>query len=402
MTTARHPIDYPLFLTIFALVIFGLVMISSVSVFESYNLTKSLSIKDPTHYPEPTNSFYLLRSLWHTLFAMAAWLVSMFIPLKFWKKSAPLLFFGGVVLLLLLFTRLGVTLNGATGWLDIPGVPSIQPVEIAKLGLVLYLARWLEFRKTEVKSLENGLIPYVAILGIIVFLLGLQPDFGGILIVVPIAVAMYYVAGAKTSHLLTGFVVAAVFLVIVVSFVPYVNSRFHTFLDPSVDPTNRNAGWQIQQALIAVGSGGLFGQGFGRSVQKFGYLPEVQGDTIFAATAEEMGFFRIMVLLAAYAFIAYRGMMIAKGVQDRFASLVATGITTWFIWQTLVNIAVNLKIFPLTGITMPFLSYGGSSLMSLLIAAGILLNISRNVVTRETVVHRRRIGGAYTPQSRAY
>lgn len=388
-------IDYPLFIVIFALVIFGLVMISSVSVFESYNITKDLAQRFPDQYPNPSNDFYLLRSLGHVAIALPLWFIAMRIPMSFWKKAAPYIFFVSIGMLLILFTPLGVKYKGATGWLDIPLLPSVQPVEIAKIGIILYFARWLEKRKEELKTLENGFFPFLLILGIIVLLLMLQPDFGSVLVIVPIAVVMYYIAGARLLHLVSGFLIALLFASIVVTTVPYVRSRFNVFLDPAVDPKSRNVGWQIQQALIAIGSGGVFGNGFGKSVQKFGYLPEVQGDTIFSATAEELGFLRLLLLLAAYVFIAYRGYLIASNAPNRFESLVAVGITSWFVWQSLVNIAVNIQLMPLTGITLPFISYGGSSLNALLVAAGILLQISKHAKTGENIIRRRGIRGAY-------
>lgn len=394
MKSENSSIDYPLFLAIFALVIFGLVMISSVSVFESHNLTKELADKFPEQYGGPSNDFYLIRSLQHVALALPLWFIIMKIPYLFWKKAAPFLFFMGIVLLLLLFTSLGVTYKGATGWLNISFLPSIQPVELVKIGVILYFARWLEHRKQELQTLENGFIPFLTILGSVILLLALQPDFGAIMIITPIAVAMYYVAGANIKHLVGGFLVALVFFSLVIATVPHVNKRFNFFVNPDVDPEKRNIGWQIEQSLIAIGSGGWFGRGFGKSVQKFGYLPEVQGDTIFAAISEELGFVRISILLGLYILIAYRGYRIAYYAPDRFSSLVATGITTWFVWQTVLNIFVNIKLFPFTGITLPFVSYGGSSLSALMIGAGILLHISRYAKTK-TVVRRRGIWGPY-------
>ena len=156
----------------------------------------------------------------------------------------------------------------------------------------------------------------------------------------------------------------------------------------------------IKQALIAIGNGGFFGVGFGKSVQKFGYLPEVQGDTIFAAAAEELGFIRIVILVICYAVIAWRGYHIARRAPDRFSMLVAAGITSWITFQAIVNMGVNLAILPLTGLTLPFVSYGGSSLITTLIGVGILLNISRYAEPETHSVYRRRIGRAYYPQPR--
>jgi cell division protein FtsW len=170
------------------------------------------------------------------------------------------------------------------------------------------------------------------------------------------------------------------------------------FLNQSIDPLNIS--FQIKQALIAVGSGGLFGVGFGKSIQKFGYLPEVQGDTIFAAAAEELGFVRILFLVLAYLFIAYKGFGIAKRAPDRFSMLVAVGITGWFVFQAFINIGVNIALLPLTGLTLPFVSYGGSSLIANMMGAGILLNISRYAQEKTHTSYRRRVGGAHYAQPR--
>ena len=380
-------------MVVLALVVWGLVMISSVSVFESYEITKKIADATSTPLDGPYNNFYLLRHLLHVLIVIPVWLISMKIPLSFWKKHAQTLFVVSFILLLVLFTPLGVKYKGATGWINVPFLPSIQPAEIMKIGIILYLARWLEVRKKEVQTIENGLIPFGLIVGAVVFLLGLQPDYGSVLIILPVAIAMFFVSGGRIKHLATMFGAGSILATIVVMTVPYINNRFHVFLNPDIDPASRNVGWQIQQALIAIGSGGWFGLGVGKSIQKFGYLPEVQGDTIFSAMAEELGFIRIFLVIGAYLFIAYRGFKIADKTEDRYYKLVATGITTWIVWQAFVNILVNVKLFPLTGITLPFISYGGSSLTTLLIAVGILINISRYTHDEPGIVRRRGLWG---------
>ena len=168
----------------------------------------------------------------------------------------------------------------------------------------------------------------------------------------------------------------------------YIRVRMLAFLDPSIDP--QGAGYQIKQALITIGSGEWWGVGFGKSVQKFGYLPEVQGDTIFSVAAEELGFIRIVMILGLYLFIAYRGYRIAMNAPDRFSMLLATGITSWIFFQSMVNIGVNMAVLPLTGVTLPFISYGGSSLLTTTFAAGVLLNISRYAKTDLLSRARRR------------
>jgi cell division protein FtsW len=231
-----------------------------------------------------------------------------------------------------------------------------------------------------------------------VVLLAMQPDFGSVLVIAVIAASMFFAAGGSPVHIMGGALMAAAMAYPIIMSKEYIRNRFLTFLNPELDPLK--IGFQIKQALIAIGSGGLFGVGFGKSIQKFGYLPEVQGDTIFAAAAEELGFIRICFLVAAYIFIAYRGYRIAGNAQDRFSMLIATGITSWFAFQAIINMGVNLAILPLTGLTLPFISYGGSSLMVTMLAAGILLNISRYAETGANFANRRRIRRTYHPQPR--
>ncbi|MBI2117447.1 FtsW/RodA/SpoVE family cell cycle protein [Candidatus Peregrinibacteria bacterium] len=191
-----------------------------------------------------------------------------------------------------------------------------------------------------------------------------------------IAGVLFFIAGGNVLHLFLGGGLAGVFGLPFILHEEYIRNRFRVFLFPDSPTMGETIGFQIQQALIAIGSGGMFGLGYGKSIQKFGYLPEVQADMIFSAMAEELGFFRLLIIFILYALFVWRGLRIARFAPDRFGFLVATGITTWIASQTLLNIAVNLSLFPLTGLTLPFISYGGSSLVTSLAAVGILLNIS--------------------------
>jgi cell division protein FtsW len=207
-------------------------------------------------------------------------------------------------------------------------------------------------------------------------LVAVQPDLGSFLVLSMIACIMFFIAGGNLFHLLLGGGLAGLFGLPLILSQGYIRDRFSAFLSPD-DPTiSETIGFQIKQALIAIGSGGLFGVGYGKSIQKFGYLPEVQADMIFSAMAEELGFFRLLIILAMYSLLIIRGYKIAREAPDRFGFLVATGITTWIAFQTILNMAVNLSLFPLTGLTLPFISSGGSSLLSILMGVGVLLNIS--------------------------
>jgi len=393
----KASIDVPLAITVFSLLIFGIVMISSASVYESYQITSKLA--DQGILEETSNSFYLWRHFWRAVVGIGVWAFAIYFPLKYWKKVAMPMFFITIFLLVLLFLpSIGERLGGAQSWINIPYLPSIQPAEIAKLGLIFYLAVWMEKRQELVRSFQYGFLPFTVLLSVIVILLAIQPDFGSVLVVVMIAASMFLVAGGSLLHIGLGAFFSGVLALPIILFADHVRQRFMTFINPDLDPLG--AGYQIKQALIAVGNGGLFGVGFGKSIQKFGYLPEVQSDTIFAAAAEELGFVRIIFLITAYAVIAHRGYKIAGNAKDRFSMLVAVGITTWFTFQAIINIGVVLAIMPNTGITLPFISYGGTSLVLNMLAAGILLNISRYAQEGTHFASRRRIRRTHYSQPR--
>jgi cell division protein FtsW len=277
----------------------------------------------------------------------------------------------------------------ARSWLVLAGF-SIQPSEILKLTLVFYLAVWLQKREQLIATFKEGFVPFVTLLVLSTFIVAIQPDLGSFLVLSCIAVTMFFIAGGNIVHLFSGGALAALLGLPMILQEEYVRNRFKAFLSFS-DPTlSETIGFQIKQALIAIGSGGLFGVGYGKSVQKFGYLPEVQGDMIFSAMGEELGFLRLLIVIGMYAVFVIRGYKIAREAPDRFGFLVATGITTWVACQSLINISVNLSLFPLTGLTLPFISYGGSSLLTLMIGVGILPNISAHSTEQSLAVRRPR------------
>ncbi len=382
----KRQFDTVLAIVIFCLVLFGVVMISSVSVYESYQLTSNMTARGLLD--DPINSFYLWRHVWRAALSIPLAILLIYLPLKIWKSSALFIFVASLLLLIALFLPgIGANYGTSTSWINVSFLPSVQPAEFVKLALILYLAVWMEKRQELVQSFQYGFIPFTILLSSVVVLLALQPDFGSVLVIVLIAVSMFFAAGGNLFHIITGALMAAFMAYPIIMSKEYIRNRFMVFLDPSLDPLNIS--FQIKQALIAVGSGGLFGVGFGRSIQKFGYLPEVQGDTIFAASAEELGFIRIAFLVIAYLVIAYRGYRIANHAPNRFAMLVAVGITSWFAFQAIINIGVNLALLPLTGLTLPFVSYGGSSLIANMMGAGVLLNISRYAEQTNTASRRR-------------
>jgi cell division protein FtsW len=284
----------------------------------------------------------------------------------------------------------------------------LQPAEFAKIGLIIYLARWLENKGKDLQDFEKGFIPFCVITGIIIGPLLVQPDFGSAMVFTLIVVGMYFLAGAKVKHLLIGFLAAMMVLTVAVSTKDYLRHRLFSYLNPSdqnclvsESGVARDYCWQTQQANIAVASGGLFGRGLTKGVQKSYWLPQSADDFIFAASAEELGFFRSMLVVLAFSVIGYRGLLIAKNAPDRFSMYLATGLTLWIAGQAYINIGVNIGVLPVTGLTLPFISYGGSSILATLIGTGMLLNISRYTnINYASYFNRGRDSGARNAQHR--
>lgn len=395
MFQKKHSIDWFLVISIALVLVFGLIMINSVSVYD-YLLT----LNDPREYDV---NYFAVRQMVLVGVAVAVFVGVCQINYRFWRKASLPMYLLAIVLLLMLFHPMfGRTLNGATGWLYIGSLPSIQPIEFAKLALILYLARWLEPKVNELKEIDTGFFPFMIILGAIAIPVFFQPDFGGLLVLVPVCFIMYFIAGGGMKHMLWLFLSGVMIFVLAFATLPHVQNRVHDFLDSSIDPSKKNVGWQVQQSLIAVGSGGFMGRGINKSIQKWGYLPEVQNDMIFAAIGEETGFRGSVALVLVYLFMAWRGFIISQNAPDKFAKYAAAGISFWIVWQAFVNIGVVIKIIPLTGITLPFISAGGSSMVTLLTAMGILVNISAyTTVSHDYFISRRRVGRPHSAQHRA-
>ncbi len=379
------------------LTLFGLAMIASVSVFESYQITTRLVNQGLR--AEPSNSFYLLRSFVHVIIALSAMTFTMIVPYRVWERLALPLFGLSLLLLLTVFIPgLGADYGTANSWIRL-GPISMQPSEFLKLTLIFYMAVWLQKREQLVGTWKEGFVPFASLLLLSTVLVALQPDLGSFLVLCSIAAVMFFVAGGNIFHVILGGGIALIMGLPMILEKAYIRNRFRAFFSPDDPSISETIGFQIKQALIAIGSGGAFGVGYGKSIQKFGYLPEVQSDTIFAAMAEELGFLRLLIILGMFGILIWRGFEIGREAPDRFGFLVATGITTWIAFQTLLNIAVNLSLFPLTGITLPLISYGGSSLLANLMAIGILLNISSHS-TQEASRSRRSAGSRKSARRR--
>ncbi|MCA9356689.1 cell division protein FtsW [Candidatus Nomurabacteria bacterium] len=292
-----------------------------------------------------------------------------------WRKYAFYLFFVSLFLTLAVFIPgIGMSHAGATRWLDI-GITTIQPSEFLKIGFVVYLATWLSGVHNKIESFKYGLLPFMGIVGAVGFVMLLQPDTDTFMIMGFAGMAMYMTAGAKWRDLALIMLGAIIMLAVVAFARPYIMDRLTTFMHPEADPLG--SGYQIQQSLIAVGSGGISGRGFGQSIQKFEYLPEPIGDSIFAVYAEEFGFIGTMMLIISLVFLTLRGYKTATQSNDIFGTLLVIGFMTIIIAQSFLNIAAMVALAPLSGLPLPFISHGGTSLMATLASLGIVLNVSK-------------------------
>jgi cell division protein FtsW len=372
--------DYILSIAVFALVVFGLIMISSASIVKSYEVTNGA-----------TNNLYLYRQLIALGIGVLAWIFIQRIDYHLYKKYSLWFLIGALILLALVFVP-GIGKNfGANRWIGF-GSLIFQPSELAKLFLIIFLASWLSTRSTSrgylgqansrqrseriAKSFVKGFLPFLLIMGVVGALLMKEPDLGTTVVIFVVALTIFFVAGANSWHLAALIPVFLASIWVLIKSAPYRMARLIAFLNPAKDV--QGIGYHINQAIIAIGSGGWWGLGFGNSKQKFNYLPQASSDSIFAIICEELGFIRALLVIAVYILIAVRGYSIAKRVPDDFGRLLTVGITTWFIFQAVVNLAAMMGLLPLTGVPLPFVSYGGSSLVISLIGVGILLNISKH------------------------
>ena len=369
-------IDRPLFYSIIWLSIFWLIMIWSVSIYESYLLTSKLVWTGLID--EISNSFYLKRAFFNLLIALPVFLIWIAVPYKFWRKMAMPIFFGSLILLIILFIPwLTNDYWSARSWLNIPWLPSIQPSEIMKLWLILYFTLWIESKTNKIATLKEWFFPFAFLIWMIILLIWLQPDFWAVLVISFIAWAMFFVWWWNLWHIFWAWIIWILAAMPIIMTHEYIYKRFLAFWDPQFDIWW--SWYQILQALMTIWSWWFWWVWFWQSVQKFWYLPEVQWDTIFAIISEELWFVRVVIFVFVFLFIWWRGLMIANKAKDKFWMLLAVWITSWIVFQAFINISVNLAIMPLTWITLPFVSNGGSSLIMMSLAAGILLAVSREV-----------------------
>jgi cell division protein FtsW len=287
----------------------------------------------------------------------------------------PMYVFSIILTLLVFVPHVGLTLNGARRWINL-GFTTFQPGEFLKITVLLMLASYLAHAKDKIQDIRSGLIPFCIIVGIPCGLLLLEPNTSTMLIIAASAACLYFLAGAPWRDfgiMLAGVLVLLTALVIVR---PYLKDRIMTFIHPSHNA--QTSGYHIQQSLIAIGSGGWGGRGFGQSVQKFNYLPEAESDSVFAVYGEEFGFIGAVLLVLLFVAFAMRGLMIASEASTMFGSLAATGLTLLITFSAFLNIGALLGILPLTGLPLPFISHGGTALMAALASVGIILNVAAN------------------------
>jgi len=306
------------------------------------------------------------------------------------KKIAPIalgitIFF----LVLVVIPGIGVSFGGARRWINVFGLFNFQPSELIKISFLVYLASWLSAKKDDIKKNKDIFITFIFLLGAVFMLLLMEPDLGTLSIIIAFSFVMYFVAGGKLSHIGIFLGIMAIGLMLMILIEPYRFDRFSVFLHPELDP--KGIGYHVNQAMMAVGSGGILGLGYGHSRQKYNFLPEVTSDSIFAIMAEELGLIVVVGILFLFLNFLLRGINIARYAHDDFGKLLGAGIVAWIGYQTLAHIGANIALVPLTGVPMPFFSYGGTALASLFAAIGIMVNISKN--SRGQANSRRKSNG---------
>jgi cell division protein FtsW len=356
--------DYLLIIAVAALLIAGLMMVYSATFALGYQL-----------YGQPTY-FFIRQLLWMGLGLLAMIIIAR-IEYHVWRRwSIPLM--AGALLLLGLVLAVGSDRFGGQRWL-LNG--SIQPGEIAKLAVIVYIADWLSSKGERIRQVTYGLVPFAILLGFVTGLIMLQPDFSTAVLIATTAIAMFFIAGGDVWQMIASGILGGTTFAVLITRSEYRLARVISFINPTGDHLGGN--YQVRQILIALGSGGITGLGLGDSRQKFGYIPASHTDGIFAILGEELGLIGCLVVIGLFAFLAYRGFRVALASPDAFGTVLAAGLTCSLIFQALINIAVVTALAPVTGVPLPFISFGGSSLVVSMMAIGLLLAISRGTLPKE-------------------
>lgn len=359
----KSSIDKIFFGIVIALVVIGVVMFTSASL-------GILARNESKFYGVIFNQF---------VFGLCGGFVALYfglrIPYKFWREYSLPLFVLSIILTGLVFVpHIGSAHGGARRWINILGI-SFQPVEFLKIGFIIYFSAWLSWAKGRIRDIRFSILPLTVLLGVIAIVLLKQPDTKSLILITISALVMLFVSGTPWKYILGMLGVSVIAFIILAFFKPYLMERITTFIHPSHDSSGSS--YQLQQSLIAVGSGGVFGRGLGQSIQKFNYLPEPQGDSIFAVVGEELGFVGSIILICIFIAFTLRGYKIAYHAPDSFSKLFIIGTITMITAQSFMNIASIIGVFPLTGVPLVFISHGGTALLLSLGTMGIILNISR-------------------------
>ena len=384
-----HRVDFVIALVVSVLLAIGLVMMYSISPILSHKLVGSAD-----------RNYYFLNQIKYVGLGVVVWVVATAIPYTKWRDWAPkLLVLATIGVAALLVPGLAQSSHGATRWLQL-GPISVQPAEVLKIALILYLAVWFERRGNETKTFWDGVVPFSIMVGAACFVIVvLQRDMGTMAVLAFATLGMFYAAGMRLRHL--GIVLGAGLVAgwAAIALFPHRVERFATFIDPRCNDATYalDQSLHICQALLGVGSGGIFGLGLGHSIQVCGYLPEAANDSIFSIIAEEFGMIGSFAIIGLFGLLVYRGLQVARSAPDTFGRLAATGISLWMLFQAVINIGAMLALMPLTGIPLPFISYGGTSLIISLLGMGILLNISKYSIREVSDASSRERRGVSRP-----
>lgn len=365
-TFSSHP-DYFFIVLIFLLVVFGFVMLMSASS----DLARERF----------GDSYYYIKhqAIYGLTFGIIGFFLGYKIPLRIWKKYAVPLFIANIVLLLSVFTPLGISAGGANRWISLFGY-SLQPGEFVKLTFLLYLSAWLAKNNTRGRNVAGGFAPFLFLSGGIALLLLLQPATSTAAVLFMSALVTYFVSGARFRFIIAAVLIALIsFTSLVVATRDYRLDRIRSFLNRNTDELGKN--FHINQSLLAIGSGKLTGVGFGKSIEKIRSLPEPIGDSIFAIIAQELGFIGAIVTILLFFMFVLKGFIIAKLTNDSFSQLLVIGSVFLIGFQAFVNIGAVSGVIPLTGIPLPFISFGGSALTVFLTMGGLIANVSKQRVT---------------------
>lgn len=355
------------------LILVAALALTAVGLLAVYSASFAIGLSD---YHNP--NYFIVKQIVATVIGLVLMAVFANIDYRLLQRFSPLIMLVSLLsLLVVLIPHVGVNSNGANRWIALGPLPPLEPSEFAKLAMIIYIAAWLSAKGEQIQKFELGLVPFVMMVGLVGGLILLEPDMGTALVITLTTATMFFVAGASLRHVVTLTLAGLLGGTLLIAVVGYRSSRLLVFLNPERDPAG--AGFHIIQLLIALGSGGLGGLGLGASRQKFFYVPGAHTDGIFAIIGEEAGLIGGVLVIALFAFLVYRGFRAAFHAQDQFASLLAIGITCWIGYEAVVNIGGITRSMPMTGIPLPFVSYGGSALMMILAATGVLLSVTRRL-----------------------